>query len=54
MQAASVLSNCLRDGSAAITAPGVESMAWKSQGEPAQRDIFLTFATINSFPMKKE
>jgi len=49
MQAASALSNCLRDGGAAITAPG-----WKSQGEPARCDIFLTFATINSFPMRKE
>ena len=55
MQAASTLSNCLRDGGAAITAPGGESMGWKSQGEHARCDIvILTFATINSFPMKKE
>jgi hypothetical protein len=40
MQAALALSNCLRDGAAAITAPGVESMGWKSQGEPARCDIF--------------
>jgi len=38
--AESALSNCLRDGGAAITAPGVESMGWKSQGEPARCDIF--------------
>jgi hypothetical protein len=54
MQAALALRSCLRDGAAAITAPGVESMGWKSQGEPARCDIFLTFATINSFPMRKE
>jgi hypothetical protein len=40
MQAASALSNCLGDGGAAITAPRVESMGWKSQGEPAQCDFF--------------
>jgi hypothetical protein len=53
MHAASALNNCLRDGGAAITAPGGESMGWKSQGESARCDIFLTFATINSFPMRK-
>jgi hypothetical protein len=50
MQAASVLSNCLRER---LRLQGVESMGWKSQGEPARCDIFLTFATINSFPMRK-
>jgi hypothetical protein len=35
-------------------APTVESMGGKSQGQPARCDIFLTFATINSFPMRRD
>jgi hypothetical protein len=54
MQAASALSNCLRDGGAAITAPGGRIHGLEVARRARAMRYFLTFATINSFPMRKE